>query len=135
MTTATTVARTVVRVTGPVQLGTGLLLWTGKALAMLPVRLLSGGGLVLALWALAALAARAGGGAGRAALAGLWGALVVGSGLTQRRLLPGGGLSGGSGAAPAGGPGRDGPGPAPGHADAPRERRHHDQRDHEERRP
>jgi hypothetical protein len=88
-TTATTVAQTVVRVTGAVQLGTGLLFWTGNALALLPVHLLSGLGLVLALWALAVLAARAGAGAGRVALAGLWGALVVGLGLTQSRLLPG----------------------------------------------
>ena len=88
-TTATTVALTVVRVTGSVQLVTGLLFWTGNALALLPVHLLSGVGLVLALWALAVLAARAGVGAGRAALAGLWGALVVGLGLTQSQLLPG----------------------------------------------
>ncbi len=44
---------------------------------------------MLALWALAVLAARAGAGEGRAALAGLWGALVVGVGLTQSQLLPG----------------------------------------------
>ena len=88
-TPATTVAQTVVRVTGSVQLVTGLLFWSGTALALLPVRLLSGVALVLALWALAVLAARAGAGAGWVALAGLWGALVVGLGLTQGRLLPG----------------------------------------------
>ena len=89
MTTATTVALTVVRVTGTVQIVTGLLFWTGNALALLPLHLLSGVVLVLALWVLAVLAARAGAGAGLAALAGLWGALVVGLGLTQSRLLPG----------------------------------------------
>jgi hypothetical protein len=88
-TPATTVALMVVRVTGAVQIVTGLLFWTGNALALLPVHLLSGVGLVLALWALAVLAARAGVGGGRAALAGLWGALVVGLGLTQSQLLPG----------------------------------------------
>src|SRR5262245_7436432 len=88
-TTATTVAQTVVRVTGPVQIVTGLLFWTGNALALLPLHLPSGAVLVLALWALAVLAARAGAGAGRAALGGLWGALVVGLGLTQSRLLAG----------------------------------------------
>ena len=88
-TTAMAVALTVVRVTGLVQIVTGLLFWTGNALVLLPVHLLSGMVLVLALWALAILAARAGVGAGRAALAGLWGALVVGLGLTQSQLLPG----------------------------------------------
>ena len=88
-TTTTKVALTVVRVTGAVQIVTGLLFWTGNALALLPVHLLSGVVLVLALWVLAVLAARAGVGAGRAALAGLWGALVVGLGLTQSQLLPG----------------------------------------------
>jgi hypothetical protein len=87
--TATTVAQMVVRVAGSIQIVTGLLFWTGNALVLLPVHLLSGVLLVLALWALAVLAARAGVGAGRVALAGLWGALVVGLGVTQGRLLPG----------------------------------------------
>src|SRR5262245_37030919 len=88
-TTAAAVAQSVVGVTGAVEIVTGLLFWTGNALALLPVHLLSGAALVLAPWALAVLAARAGVGAGRAALAGRWGALVVALGLTQSQLLPG----------------------------------------------
>jgi hypothetical protein len=89
MQTATTGALLLVRLTGLVQLVTGLLFWTGNALTLLPLHLLSGLALVLTLWALAALAARAGAGPGLPGLAVLWGVLVVVLGLTQGRLLPG----------------------------------------------
>jgi hypothetical protein len=89
MPTATTATLLLVRLTGLVQLATGLLFWTGTALALLPLHLLAGLVLVLALWALAALGGRAGGGAGLPVLAALWGVLVVVLGLTQSRLLPG----------------------------------------------
>jgi plastocyanin len=89
MKTATTAALTLVRATGLIQIVTGVLFWTGNALALIPAHMLSGLVLVLALWALALLGARAGVSPGFVALAVLWGLLVVGLGLTQTQLLPG----------------------------------------------
>jgi hypothetical protein len=86
---ATAIAHNLARLAGLVQLLTGLLFWTGNALALLPLHLLVGLLLVLALWVLAALAARAGVAARRVALAALWGLLVPIFGMTQTQLLPG----------------------------------------------
>src|SRR5919201_936047 len=87
MKTATTVALTLVRATGLIQIVTGVLFWTGNALALIPAHMLSGLVLVLALWALALLGARAGVSPGFVALAVLWGLLVVGLALTQTQVL------------------------------------------------
>ncbi len=67
----------------------GLLFWTGNADALIPVHMLLGIALVLALWALAALAAFTGVSKGLVTLAALWGVVVPILGLTQERLLPG----------------------------------------------
>jgi hypothetical protein len=80
-----------VRLTGLIQIGLGLLFWTGNARMLIPVHMLVGFTLVLGLWVLAVLAARAGVGFGFVALAVVWGALVPVLGLTQQRLLPGDG--------------------------------------------
>src|SRR5690606_28334452 len=56
---------------------------------LIPVHMLVGLVLVLALWTLAALAARAGVSPGLVALAIAWGAIVPILGLNQGRLLPG----------------------------------------------
>ena len=91
MRTTTTVALTVIRLTGLIQIVLGLLFWTGNARDLVSVHMLVGFTLVLTLWVLAALAARAGIDPGFVALALLWGVLVLGLGLTQQRLLPGDG--------------------------------------------
>jgi hypothetical protein len=89
MQTATTISLMLLRLTGLVQIILGLLFWTGNNLSMIPVHMLVGFVLVLALWTLAGLAARAGGSPGFVAFALLWGAFVPVLGLTQQRLLPG----------------------------------------------
>lgn len=89
MQTATTVTQTIIRFTGLVQIVLGLLFWTGNARGLIPVHMLLGLGLVLALWALAGLAARAGIDPGIVLVAVLWGLLVPALGLTQTSLLPG----------------------------------------------
>jgi hypothetical protein len=89
MKTTATVALWLVRLTGLFQIVTGLLFWTGNALALLPLHLLSGLGLVLSLWTVALVALRGGVGPGPVALAVLWGLLVVALGVTQTQLLPG----------------------------------------------
>jgi hypothetical protein len=91
MQTATTVAQTALRFTGLIQIVLGTLFWTGRARGMIPVHMLLGFVLVLALWALAFLAARAGVDPILVALAVLWGLVVPVLGLTQERLLPGDG--------------------------------------------
>jgi hypothetical protein len=89
MKTASSVSLWVVRITGLFQIVTGLLFWTGNALALIPLHMLSGLVLVIALWVLAVLAARAGAGVGLVALAAVWGIFVVVFGMTQAALLPG----------------------------------------------
>ena len=89
MKTATTIAQTLVRLCGLVLLTLGMLFWTGNARSLIPVHMLLGFVLVLALWVLAALAARAGVHRGLVALAVVWGVVVPALGLTQDRLLPG----------------------------------------------
>jgi hypothetical protein len=84
-----TVALWLVRLTGLSQIVTGLLFWTGNALTLIPLHMLSGLGLVLALWTIAFLALRGGVGPGLAGLSVLWGLLVVVLGVTQTQLLPG----------------------------------------------
>jgi len=89
MKTTATVASWLVRLAGLFQIATGLLFWTGNALALLPFHMLSGLVLVLSLWTIAVVALRGGVGAGLVALAVLWGLLVVVLGVTQTQLLPG----------------------------------------------
>ena len=89
MKTATTVAQTVLRVTGLVQLVLGIAFWTGNAEGLIPLHQLIGLLLVLSLWTLAAIAARAGVQPGLVALAAVWGLVTPILGLTQTRLLPG----------------------------------------------
>lgn len=89
MQTATTIALMVLRVIGLAQIGLGLLFWTGNSLNLIPLHMLLGFVLVLALWALAGLAAGGGANPGLVAVALLWGVGVPVLGLTQQRLLPG----------------------------------------------
>ena len=86
---AATALRVFVGLDGLILIILGLLFWTGNADALIPVHMLLGVALVLALWALAALAAIAGVSPALVALAALWGVVVPVLGLTQERLLPG----------------------------------------------
>lgn len=78
-----------VRVGGTIQIGLGLLFWTGNAGALIPVHMLLGSTLVLALWTLAILAAVARVHLGLVALAIVWGLIVPILGMAQVSLLPG----------------------------------------------
>jgi hypothetical protein len=89
MKTATTVFQWLVRLTGLIQIVLGVFIWTGNADALIPVHIVSGSVLVLALLGLAVLAARAGVPPGFVALASVWAVIVLILGLTQERLLPG----------------------------------------------
>jgi hypothetical protein len=66
----------------------GILFWTGNVDGLIPVHMLLGIALVLALWILAAIAATAGVNRGLVALALVWGPITPALGLTQTRLLP-----------------------------------------------
>lgn len=86
-----TVAQWMVRVTGVVQLLLGLLFWTGDARGLVPLHMILGILLVLALWLVAGLASQAGAPNGLALGAAVTGLILLGLGLTQDSLLPGGG--------------------------------------------
>jgi len=89
MKTATTVAQMLVRGSGVILIVLGVLFWTGNALPLIPVHMLLGLLLVLALWTLALLGARAGVNRGLIILAALWGIVVLILGLRQDSLLVG----------------------------------------------
>jgi len=84
---AATIANTLTRLTGVIQIVLGILFWTGNALGLIPIHILSGTVLVLSLWTLAILAARAGVQPGLVALALIWGLITVALGLTQDRIM------------------------------------------------
>lgn len=89
MNKAITATLWVVRITGIVQVVLGLLFWSGRQLALIPVHMVIGLAFVLGLWTLAGLAARARTGTLPVALVALWGVLVLALGVTQGSLLPG----------------------------------------------
>src|SRR5215469_14079700 len=88
---STTVLQMWIRGGGVIMIGLGLLFWTGNADTLIPLHMLLGITLVLALWALAILGAFTRVGLGMVALALIWGAIAPVLGLTQTRLLPGSG--------------------------------------------
>lgn len=81
-------ARMTVRVVGFAMLILGLVIWTGSADGLVPVHMLLGVVLVLALWAIAVLALQAGTRPALPAIAIAWGILVAGFGMTQAQILP-----------------------------------------------
>jgi hypothetical protein len=89
MKTATTVLQIWIRGGGVIMIALGLLFWTGNADRLIPVHMLLGITLVLALWALAILGGVAHVSLGLVVPALLWGAITPVLGLTQTRLLPG----------------------------------------------
>ena len=81
-------ARMTVRVVGLAILILGIVIWTGSADGLVPVHMLLGVVLVLALWAIAVLALQAGTRPALPAVAIAWGILVAGFGMTQAQILP-----------------------------------------------
>jgi hypothetical protein len=90
MLTVFTVAHWYVRLAGVLLLLLGLLFWTGDALSFVPMHMLLGIVLVLALWLMAGLGTRLGVPVGMAAGAAVLGLIVLVLGLTQTSLVPGG---------------------------------------------
>lgn len=76
------------RLAGSTALVLGVLFWTGTALALVPLHVLSGVVVVLCLWVLALAAARAGAPGGLVGAAVLLGAVVPVLGLARGQLLP-----------------------------------------------
>lgn len=89
MKTATTIAQTLVRVTGLISIVLGILFWSHHALALIPLHMQVGYVFVLSLWTLAVMAAVAGVSPGFVVLALAWGVIVPALGMTQDRLLIG----------------------------------------------
>ena len=89
MTGAMAMTQMLVRLTGLISVILGVLLWTGRALALIPQHMFIGVVFVLSLWVLAALAARAGVSSPFIVTVVLWGVLVLVLGLMQRQLLVG----------------------------------------------
>lgn len=91
MMTAATIAQWIVRLTGMTQVALGLLFWTDRALALLPLHMAVGAIFVLALLILVGLAGWAGLRPALVALAAAYGLVIPVFGMTQSRLLPGSG--------------------------------------------
>jgi hypothetical protein len=85
-----TIAHWVVRIAGVIELILGLLFWTGDLRNLIPVHMLLGTLVVLALWLLAATASQMGVPVGMAIGAAVIGLLLAVVGFTQTSLLPGG---------------------------------------------
>lgn len=89
MRTATTAAQMTVRLLGVVLIILGVLFWIGTARNLIPVHMLLGVLLVLALWVLAGIGAKARVGVGLVLAAILWGLVTAGFGMAQASILPG----------------------------------------------
>jgi hypothetical protein len=89
MKSAITVLQMTIRGAGVIQILLGLAFWTGNLLTLVPIHMLVGLVLVLALIILAILAARSGVNLGLVALAIVWALIVPVLGVTQAQLLPG----------------------------------------------
>ncbi|HEY1293524.1 MAG TPA: hypothetical protein VGJ60_10610 [Chloroflexota bacterium] len=80
----------IVRVAGLLALILGLFFWTGDAPpALIPLHMLLGTLMVLALWILAATASQNGAQMGMVVGAAILGLLVLGLGFSQQNLMPG----------------------------------------------
>jgi hypothetical protein len=89
MKTAVSILLWTIRITGVIQIVLGMAFWTNNLYSLLPVHMLVGVILVVALWVLAGLAARMGASLGIVALAVVWGLIVPILGIMQTQLLPG----------------------------------------------
>jgi hypothetical protein len=90
MTMTATISHWVVRIVGVIELILGLLFWTGDVRSLIPVHMLLGTLVVLALWLLAATASQMGVPVGMAIGAAIVGLLLAIVGFTQTSLVPGG---------------------------------------------
>ncbi len=81
-------AQMVVRIAGLVMIALGALIWTGNFAGLVPIHMLVGIVLVLALWFLAYQAFRAGVSRGLVALAFLVGLALPVFGVNQQQILP-----------------------------------------------
>ncbi len=79
----------VIRIAGLAMIGLGLVIWTRLATAVVPLHMLVGVVLVVALWAAAVLGVRAGAKPVLGAIAIAWGLLTIAFGMTQEQILPG----------------------------------------------
>lgn len=89
MKTAANLSRSLVLITGAIQLILGVIIWFGVADAFISVHIVSGIILVLSLWALSFVAVRQGLNLGLVAFAILWGLMAVILGLKHDALIPG----------------------------------------------
>jgi len=89
MRTTATVLRMWVRVTGVIMIVLGLLFWSGNVERLVPLHMLIGITLVLALWGLAVIGAMVRVSMGLVMVSLVWGLIVPVLGVTQTRLLPG----------------------------------------------
>lgn len=85
MQTVTTIAQTMLRFCGLMQIALGLLHWTGRARGLAAVQMLLGVVLALTLWLLALLAIRAGSSIALGLAALIWGVVVAALGLALMR--------------------------------------------------
>ena len=85
-----TVLQMIVRLAGLILIVLGVLFWVGIATSLIPIHMLIGLILVIALWGIAGLGARAGLPGPFVGLAVVWGLIVVVLGATQQGLFPGG---------------------------------------------
>ena len=83
MKTAINTTLLIIRIAGLIQIVLGLAFWTNNLLNLIPIHMLIGLILVIALWVMAALAARSGVNMGFVALVAVWGLIVVVFGVTQ----------------------------------------------------
>jgi len=72
-----------------IQVVLGISFWTGHAFSLIGAHMLLGAAIVICLWISSILAAIARAPAGIVAAGFVWGAIVVGLGLTQADLVPG----------------------------------------------
>jgi hypothetical protein len=89
MTPLANAAQWTIRIAGVLLLVLGIVIWTGHFDALIPIHLLLGVILVVALWTLAYLANRAGVSQALVMIAFAWGLLLPIVGVTQQQLLTG----------------------------------------------
>jgi len=89
MTPLANAAQWTIRIAGVLLLVLGIVIWTGNFDALIPIHMLIGVVLVVALWTLAYLANRAGVSKALVVIAIAWGVLLPIVGVTQQQVLTG----------------------------------------------
>jgi hypothetical protein len=84
----TTIVKMIIRVTGLIQLGVGLVTWPGKAYFLIPIHIFIVSILVVALLVLVTLAAQARVSTWLVLLGGAWALVLPAWGLTQTLFVP-----------------------------------------------